>query len=370
MKVARYDYKSQFRDLDGLLEKMRSMLLHGHYVLGKEVEDFEADLAAYVGAQHAVGVGCGTDSLLLALRAAGIGRGDRVITQANTFHATVSAIIWSGAEPVLVDADEHTFVLDDRALTGVSAAGLRAVLPVHLYGRPCPMESIMDFARARDLLVIEDAAQALGARSRGKRVGGIGDLGCVSFHPSKNLAAAGDGGVVLTNSKEYAESVNVMRSLGQEKQDHHVQVGVNSKLDALQAVVLHAKLPLLNGWNEARRAIARSYRERLADLPVTFQAEDPQDEHVYQLFQLRTPHRDALLEHLRAQGVDAIVRYPFPIHLQPAFADRGWRKGQFPVAERLAREIVAIPIRPNLMEEEVEYVCASVRSFFECRARG
>lgn len=363
MKVGRYDYAAQIDDWPDLMARIEAALRSGNYVLGPDVERFENALARFLEVPRTVGVGCGTDSLRLALRAAGIGPGDRVVTQANTFHATVAAIVLVGAQPVLVDADPDSFNLDVAAFEHIDGP-LRAVLPVHLYGRPCQMDAVMDFAQRKNLIVIEDAAQAIGARFRGQRVGAIGDLGCVSFHPSKNLAAAGDGGAVILREETHYKQLDALRSLGQVTQNDHRYVGVNSKLDVLQALVLLSKLDRLDAWNAERRHVAAQYRERLSELPVEFQSDPPEIEHVYHLFQLRTPRRDALMQHLREAGVDAVVRYPQPIHLQPAFANQGWKPGQFPVAEALADELVALPIRPGMSAAEIDYVCACVHSFF------
>lgn len=364
MKIARYDYASQFPDLDQLTERLRDMLTRGHYVLGEEVEAFESALAEYLGCEHAIGVNSGTDALILSMKALGIGPGDEVVTQANTFHATVLAILWTGATPVLVDADLDTMGIDLDALEGACGPRTKALLPVHLYGRPTAMARIQALADERGLLVVEDAAQAIGARHAGQRAGTFGAAGCFSFHPSKNLAAAGDGGAIVCASRELADELRITRSLGQAAANHHTHIGLNSKLDALQAVVLHSKLPHLDGWNQSRRELASMYREALADLPLAFQHDDPADEHAYHLFQVRVERRDALVEHLKARGVDATVRYPVPIHRQPAFADLPLAQGSFPVAERLCNELLTLPLRPNMPAEEVAYAADQVREFF------
>jgi dTDP-4-amino-4,6-dideoxygalactose transaminase len=229
------------------------------------------------------------------------------------------------------------------------------------------MNEILVHARDGHIAIVEDAAQAIGARIGGRLVGSIGAAACFSFHPSKNLAAAGDGGAITTNDDGIDSTVRRLRELGQDGQNHHVVVGLNSKLDAIQAVVLHHKLPNVAEWNARRREIAAAYRERLADLPLAFQRVAPQQDHVYHLFQIRTDRRDDLLRHLRTAGVDAVVRYPTPIHLQPAFADMGWRKGDFPVAEKLAAELLCLPIRPDLSLDEIDHVAESVRTFFRGR---
>lgn len=363
--VLRYDYREQFgADPGPLLADLGEMLLAGRYILTREVDAFEGAFARYLGCDHVRGVNTGTDALILALRALGVGAGDEVITAANTFYATVAAIAHVGAVPVLVDAREDTFLIDAAQVEAAVTRRTRVLLPVHLYGKAVPMASIIAIAARHGLAVVEDAAQAHGARVDGRAVGTFGDLGCFSFHPSKNLSAAGDAGAIATGSAELAAALRPLRELGQRGQNHHVVVGFNSKLDAIQARVLSWKLPRLDEWNAGRRRAAALYQERLADLPVRTQANTVPAEHVYHLFQVRSDRRDDLLEHLGGAGVDAVIRYPTPIHLQPAFAAYGWRKGQFPVAERLAGELLCLPIRPDLRVDEIDYVADTVRTFF------
>jgi dTDP-4-amino-4,6-dideoxygalactose transaminase len=365
MHVPRYRYPSQFEDtVDDLMAELRSMILEGRYILTSEVRQFESAFADYCGTAFARGVNCGTDAIMVALLAIGIEHGDEVITQANTFHATAAAIRLIGAKPVLVDADEHSFLIDSGQVEAVVTRRTRVVMPVHLYGKPTRMTRLLEVAQRRDLILVEDAAQAHGARIDGKRVGSFGVAACFSFHPSKNLAAAGDAGAIVTNDPTLADKIDEYRALGQRAQNHHVRVGFNTKLHSIQAKILSAKLPHLDGWNASRRTVAQSYRQRLVGLPVTFQQESAGEEHVYHLFQIRTPKRDALLKHLLADSIDATVRYPTPLHLQPAFADCGWHAGQFPVAERLAKELLCLPIRPDMTPDEVDYVADSVRRFF------
>ncbi|HEU4561558.1 MAG TPA: DegT/DnrJ/EryC1/StrS family aminotransferase [Longimicrobium sp.] len=363
--MPRYNYAAQLDgELRGLMRDIRGMLLDGRYVLTREVEDFEQAFAAYLGVPHARGVGSGTDALVIALQALGIGPRDEVVTHANTFHATVAAIVLVGATPVLVDAVEETFLMDVEQASAAVTTRTRVLVPVHLCGKPTPMEPVLALAERHGLRVMEDAAQAHGARWNGRRVGTFGIAGCFSFHPSKNLAAAGDGGAIVTHDAGLDAEIACRRALGQRQQNDHVRVGMNSKLDALQARILSAKLARLDRWSDERRRAARWYHQRLAGLPVRPQAWDADEEHVFHLFQVSTDRRDALLEHLRGNGVDAVVRYPVPIHLQPAFADQGWRAGQFPVAERLSRETLCLPIRPDLAEDEVDYVAECIRGFF------
>jgi dTDP-4-amino-4,6-dideoxygalactose transaminase len=364
MNVARYNYPAQFPDFEELMSDLRQMILTGRYILTNEVDAFEKAFANLHETRFGRGVNTGTDALAIAFAALGVRAGDEIITQANTFNATVAAIRLIGAVPVLVDADEQTFLIDRRQIESVLTSRTRAIVPVHLYGKPTPMKSILAVAEKHGVAVVEDAAQAHGARIDGRRVGSFGAAGCFSFHPSKNLAAAGDGGAIVTNDETLAERIYEIRSLGQRGQNHHVQAGFNTKLDSIQARVLYAKLPYLDCWNKDRRKVAAMYRERLQDLPLTFQSESAREEHVYHLFQVRSIHRDALLKHLLAAGIDAVIRYPQPIHLQPAFGEFAWRPGQFPVAERLARELLSLPIRPDLQTSEIDYVCEKVREFF------
>ena len=371
MKVGRYNYAHQLgTDIEPLIADLRAMLVGGRYELTPEVKQFEAQLAEFLGARYVRGVNTGTDALVVALRALGIGPGDQVVTQANTFHATVGAVDLVGAEPVLVDVDPETFLIDKRQLRDAIGPRTRALMPVHLYGKPTPMAEIVALAEAHGLFVIEDAAQAIGARIEGQSVGTFGHFGCFSFHPSKNLAAAGDGGAVVARNAELDEALRRQRELGQVGQNNHVVVGFNTKLDALQARILSWKLPRLEEWNEHRRKVAGWYRERLAGLPLGFQARTEGETHVYHLFQVRTCERDSLLAHLRARDVDVVVRYPTPIHLQPAFAAKGWKPGQFPVAERLSRELLCLPIRPDIGIDEIDYVTDCIHDFFQNVAVG
>lgn len=365
MKVGRYNYAHQLGpDIDPLITDLRAMLLGGRYELTAEVRAFEAEMALYLAAKHVRGVNTGTDALVLALRALGIGPGDEVVTQANTFHATVAAIHLVGAQPVLVDADPETFLIDKEQMRAAIGPKTRVLMPVHLYGKPTPMSDVLALADARGLFVIEDAAQAIGARVEGRSAGTFGHFGCFSFHPSKNLSACGDGGAVVARTPELDEALRRQRELGQLGQNNHVAIGFNSKLDALQARILSWKLPHLEAWNEHRRTAARWYRERLAGLPLTFQAESAGETHAWHLFQVRTRERDALMAHLRERGIDATIRYPVPIHLQPAFAGYGWKQGQYPVAEALANELLCLPIRPDIGEDEVQYVADAAHEYF------
>jgi dTDP-4-amino-4,6-dideoxygalactose transaminase len=365
MKVRRYDYAAQFgSDIDALMDDLKSIVLSGDYILSDEVRRFESAFADFIGVRHARAVNSGTDALIVGLRSLNIQPGDEVITHANTFYATVAAVVFAGGTPVLVDADESTFLIDVAQARSAITNRTFALLPVHLYGKPSPMAALTAIAAERNVAIVEDAAQAHGAAINGKRVGSYGVFAAFSFHPSKNLAAAGDAGALVTDSDDLAHAVDAHRNLGQWVQNDHRLLGLNSKMDALQACVLTAKLKSLKRWTQARNDVARAYRSHLDGLPVTFQAVDPSEVHAYHLFQVRCSRRDALAAHLRGLGIDVVIRYPSPIHLQPAFSGFGWRKGQFPVAERLADELLCLPIRPDMPESEIAYVADGVRTFF------
>lgn len=330
------------------------------FVLGPEVERFEAAFAAYCQVPHCVGVANGTDAVELALRALGIGRGDEVVVPANTFVATAGAVLRAGAELVLADCDED-FLLSSAAVQEALSGRTRAVVPVHLFGQAAPVQEIRA-ALPAGVSVVEDAAQAQGARRHGRAVGSLGDAAATSFYPGKNLGAYGDAGAVLTSSAETAESLRALRNHGGTRKYEHDVVGVNSRLDAVQAAVLNAKLPHLDAWNGERVQAARRYEELLVDLsevqlPRTLQG----NEHVWHLFVVRVPRRDAVLAEITRRGIGAGVHYPTPVHLLPAFAHLGLGAGSFPVAERASREILSLPLFPGITVEQQERVSDALR---------
>lgn len=345
-----------------VMSGIEAALLSGEVILSAEVGRFERAFAEHTGTAHALGVNSGTDALVLALEALGVGRGDEVVTVANTFHATALAIARTGATPVFVDARPGDYLMDVAALEAAVTGRTRAVVAVHLYGLPLDPAPLLDVCRRHGLRLVEDVGQAVGATAGGRRAGSLGDVGCFSFHPSKNLGAAGDGGMVTTDSAELAERVRGLRYFGQRQRKVHGELGWNTKLDAVQAIVLHHKLPYVEAWSKARRERAARYRECLAGLPLRFQTAT--DDHVYHLFQVETAAREPLRTHLQQRGIDAVVRYPVPLHRQPAFAYLGYAAGAFPVAERLADQLLALPIRPDLDDAEMDHVVAAVRDFF------
>jgi dTDP-4-amino-4,6-dideoxygalactose transaminase len=335
----------------------------GRFVLGEEVERFEREMAGYVGVAHAVGVGSGLDALRLALEALGIGPGDEVIVPANTYVSTALAVSALGARPVLVDALEDTGLIDPALAERAVTARTRAIVPVHLYGQAADMDRLGALARAHGLAVVEDAAQAHGARFRGRSCGSLGRAGCFSFYPSKNLGAYGDGGMVVTDDAELAERVRWLRNVGQPRKNEHAIRGVNSRLDAIQAAVLSVKLPHLDEWNGRRAVHARRYAALLAGSSVTALGLDPRCAHVFHLYVVRSGRRDALRALLEAHGVETGIHYPAPVHLLAAYRDLGHGPGAFPVAERLAREVLSLPMSAGLSAEHVERVAAAVRRF-------
>ncbi len=362
------DYRRQYAALmPELLPLLERTLLEEDPVLGGPLERFERDFADYLGARHAVGVGTGTDALVLALRALGVGPGDEVVTAANTFIATVTAILTVSARPVLVDPDPATMNVDAEGVRGALTERTKAVIPVHLYGRAAPMAAIGAVCAEAGVTVVEDAAQAHGARTDVEgRAGACGALGCFSFHPSKNLGAFGDGGLIALDDDDLADELRARRDLGKVGKHAVRYVGANSKLDTLQAALLGLKLPHLDEWNERRRAIAARYREALAGIGDLKLPDDPGGgRHVFHLFVVRTPGRDALRAFLKERGVKASLHYPIPPHLQDlADADLGYAAGDFPVAEEFARTVLSLPVAPELTDEEIGRVCAEVRSFF------
>lgn len=371
--VPKYRYPAQF---DGggpeLLARIGELLLRGGYVLGEEVAEFESGFAGFLGAAHTVGVNSGTDALILTLDALGVREGDEVITVANSFHATAQAIARRGATPVYVDCRDDDFLMDLDQLPAALTERTRAIILVHMFGRAADVPRALRLARDAGVPLIEDCAQAVGARSQGVRVGSASAAGCWSFAPSKNLAAAGDAGAVSVQDDGLAEHLRLLRHFGQSRQNQHDLLGYNSRLDTLQALVLLHKLDRLDAWNAARASAAATYRARLAHHPLRFQDPGEPGGHVYHLFQVRTEDehtRDALLAHLVSRGVDAVVRYPVPLPRQPALAGPAARRHPFPVAEELSRRTLCLPIRPDLSEAELTHVCEAVDTYFAPRTR-
>lgn len=341
---------------------MARVMAETTFILGKDVADFERAFAAFSGVRYCVGVANGTDALELALRANGIGAGHEVIVPANTFIASALAVMRAGAIPRLVDCDPHYQLLDPALLEASITDKTRAIMPVHLFGQLAWMEEICEVARARKLLVIEDAAQCQGAKRNHRGAGGWGLATGTSFYPGKNLGAYGDAGAVLTDSEPVAKRVRQLRNYGSEVKYHHPELGFNSRLDTLQAVVLNAKLKRLEDWNERRRVAAARYTQLLSNVPGVMVPETlPGNEHVWHLFVVRVAKRDEVIQRLHAAGIGAGVHYPTPIHLQGAFAHLGHRLGDFPVAERAASEILSLPLFPEITPEQQQRVVSELQ---------
>jgi dTDP-4-amino-4,6-dideoxygalactose transaminase len=333
------------------------------FVLGSAVAAFESEFATYCRTEHAVGANSGTSALHLALLAAGVGRGDEVITTPFTFVATVSAIDYSGAKPVFVDIDPESLTIDPARIEAAITPRTKAIMPVHLHGRPADMDPILGIAKRRGLLVIEDAAQAHGAEYRGRRAGSIGDLGCFSFYPGKNLGAYGEGGAVTTNNADYAKKVRMLRDWGSEKKYHHDLKGFNYRLEGVQGAVLGVKMKYIERWTDARRRHAARYDELLAGTEYRPSRPPAHLRHVFHVYAIRHPKRDALLSYLTAQGVSCGIHYPIPVHLQRCFSELGHGRGDFPHSERAAAETLSLPMYAELSEKQQDEVVTTIKGW-------
>jgi len=348
---------------DEISAAINRVLKKGDFILGEDVRLFEEEFAAYCTAGYAVGVDSGTSAIELALRAYDIGAGDEVITAANTFIATALAISYTGAKVVLVDADPQTYNIDVRKIEAAITARTRAIIPVHLYGQPADMDPILEIAHRHNLIVLEDACQGHGALYKEKRTGSIGQAAAFSFYPGKNLGAYGDGGMVVTNDEAIYRKLNLLRNYGQSRKYYHEIQGFNRRLDTLQAAVLRVKLRYLDKWNDARRTHAQRYSDLLQDSGVSTPEVPAYATPVWHLYVVRSEKRDALRSYLAEQGISAIMHYPTPIHLQPAYAELGYQSGDFPVTERFADQVLSLPMYAELSDEQIAQVVRSVREF-------
>lgn len=342
---------------------VHATLESGHFILGPAVSKLEESIASYLGVQHAIGLASGTDALVLALRALNIGSGDEVIIPAYTFFATAGTVMSVGATPVFVDIDPVTYEMDVTQINDRITPRTKAIIPVHLYGHPADMDPILELARSHGLKVIEDNAQAFGATYRGKKTGSIGDIGCLSFFPTKNLGAFGDGGMVVTNDPALAERMRMLRTHGWKKKYYSEEVGYNSRLDALQAAILQAKFPHVDTWNEKRRELAQRYSEQLINLGVTVPVECEWGRHVYHLYIIRSDRRPELQAFLKERGISSEVYYPLPPHLSTPCRKFGYEEGDFPHAELASRETLALPLYPELTLDQQDQVIQAVAEF-------
>ncbi len=370
MKVPLLDLQAQYRAIKSEIDPVVAEVFDSQYfILGPRVVEFEKAVAAYCGCAHACGVSSGTDALLMALMAEGIGAGDEVITSPYTFFATAGSIARTGARPVFVDVDPATCNIDPALIAAKITPRTKAIMPVHLYGQSADMDPIVKLAKKHGLVIIEDACQAIGTEYNGRRVGSIGDYGCFSFFPSKNLGGAGDGGLVTTNDSRRAAKLNSLRNHGMEPKYYHKMIGGNFRLDALQAAVLNVKLKHLESWTAARRANAKRYdvllensgllKKGIVSLPAVVR-----ERHIFNQYVIRADRRDDLIAHLKKHDIGCEVYYPVPLHLQECFAHFGHKAGDFPVSEKAALETLALPVYPELTDEQARFVVDTVASFY------
>ncbi|NDJ24002.1 aminotransferase class V-fold PLP-dependent enzyme [Nostoc sp. B(2019)] len=363
------DLKAQYLSIkDEIDSAVLQLLASTQFVLGNEVKSLEEEFANYCNSDYGIAVNTGTSALHLALLAAGIGAGDEVITVPFTFVATTAAICYTGATPVFVDIDPVSYTIDINQIEKAITDRTKAILPVHLYGQPADMEPILEIARRYGLTVIEDAAQAHGSEYKGQRVGSIGDIGCFSFYPGKNLGAYGEGGMAVTNNPEYARTMQMLRDWGQERRYHHVLKGYNYRMDGIQGAILRVKLRYIEAWTEARRAHAANYDQLLAESSLTLPRVMPYSRHVYHVYAVRVPvgqakrsqQRDALQQSLQEQEIQTGIHYPIPVHLQPAYADLGYKLGDFPHSEAASREVLSLPMYAELTTQAQTQVAKAV----------
>jgi dTDP-4-amino-4,6-dideoxygalactose transaminase len=358
MAIPLVDLKAQYSGIAGEVQNaIQRVCASCAFVLGPDVKAFEDEFARFCGVDHAIGVGSGTDAIHLACRALRIGPGDEVITCANTFVATLIGVQLAGARPVLVDCREEDFLIDPDRVEAAITGKTRAIMPVHLYGQCADMDRLLEIASKHDLAVIEDAAQAHGADYKGRRAGSMGDIGCFSFYPGKNLGAYGDGGCCVTRRRDLHEALHHLRNWGSTRKYHHDTFGMNSRLDTVQAAVLRIKLPHLADWNQARLDHARRYGELLSNQKDIVTPRIPgRGTHVFHLYVIRVPERDRVLAHLHENGIEAGIHYPIPPHLSDACKELGYSRGAFPITEKLCQEILSLPMYAELTEDQARYV--------------
>jgi dTDP-4-amino-4,6-dideoxygalactose transaminase len=356
------DLKAQYLNIKEEIDlTLLNVLSSTQYVLGREVVAFEKEFSAFCGVKNGIGVNSGTSALHLALLAAGIGPGDEVITVPFTFVATVAAVTYTGAKPVFVDIDPKTYTMDHTQIEKAITKKTKVILPVHLYGHPADMDPILDIAKKHRLIVIEDAAQAHGSEYKGHRVGSIGNLGCFSFYPSKNLGAYGEGGMVVTNNIDYARTIRMLRDWGQEHKYYYDIKGFNYRMEGIQGAILRVKLRYLDQWTEARRAHAREYNKQLEDSRFITPIEKPRCCHVYHIYGVRIKERDSIIKALQAKNIQIGIHYPIPVHLQKSYLDLGYNKGDFPISEQVANEILSLPMFPELSNEQITTICSTLK---------
>ena len=365
MNVPFLNLAAQYEALKSeLLPVVEKALASGHYVLGPNVAAFEQEIAAYTGTRFGVGVNSGSDALTLALRALDIGPGDEVITTPFTYIAPAESIHQVGAKIVFADIHPRTFTIDPEQVAAKITSKTRAIIPVHLFGQPAPLDELLALAQPRGIHIIEDCAQAIGATYKGRPAGSVGAMGCFSFYPTKNLGADGDGGMIVTQDEGLAKKLKMLRVHGIERRYYHDLHGYNSRLDELQAAILRVKLPHLKRWNARRAEIAHYYTRNLEHLPLDFPATAKDNTHVFHVYALLTDRRDALQKFMADKGVPTLIYYPLPLHLQKLYENLGWKEGDFPVAENISKAILPLPMYPELTKEHLDQVVGSILGFF------
>ncbi|MFZ3064235.1 MAG: DegT/DnrJ/EryC1/StrS family aminotransferase [Nitrospirota bacterium] len=362
MKIQMVDLKAQYHAIEDEIDaKIKEIIHSSHFIIGNNVTEFEKEIAAYYDTKHAIGVASGTDALHLAILACGIGKGDEVITTPFTFIATAEAITYTGARPVFVDIDEKTFNMDVKKIKKAVTKKTKAILPVHLFGLSADMEKIKGLAAEYKLKIIEDCAQSFGAVYKDKKTGTIGDAGCFSFFPSKNLGCYGDGGMVITNDDNMAEKIRMLRNHGQKVRYYHSVIGYNSRLDEIQAGILRIKLKRIDEYNKKRRENASLYTEKLKGVNIITPFEPDGYYHVFHQYSIRTSKRDSILNGLTDAGIASAIYYPVPLHLQESYNDLGYKKGDFPVSEAIASDIISLPMYPELTAGQIDEVCKTIK---------
>jgi dTDP-4-amino-4,6-dideoxygalactose transaminase len=362
MNIPLLDLQAQYMQIKDKMDKaVLDVIQGGRYILGPEVKELEKEIAEYCGTKNGIGVANGTDALLLVLKAWGIGPGDEVITSPFTFFASAEVISQVGATPVFVDVEPETLNIDVKLLESKINERTKAIIAVHIFGQMADMDSLMQLANKHNLLVLEDACQAIGAEYKGKKAGSIGHAGCFSFFPTKNLGGYGDGGMIVTDDATLAEKIRVLRAHGSKVKYHHTDIGYNSRLDEIQAAILRVKFPHLDNWNDARREKARLYTSWLNGTAYITPCEAPEQKHVFHLYILRSKKREAVMKELQQRGISTAIYYPVPLHLQEVYSSLGYRLGDMPVAEQATQEAFAIPLFPELTKEQMEYIVATLK---------
>lgn len=365
------DLKTQYKHhRDEFINAIEGVMENAAFILGKDVAEFEKKFAQFIGTKYSIGVASGTDALHLSLRAAGVGPGDEVITATNTFFATTAAIELAGARPVLVDCDPTTYLIDVNAVKKAITIKTKAIIPVHLYGQVAPMEDIEAIARQHNLIIIEDACQAHGAKYKNHGAGTFGKAAAFSFYPGKNLGAFGDGGAITTNDESVYENVLALRNYGSPQKYYHPRFGTNSRLDGIQAAILNIKLRYLDEWNKARAHAAELYRKNLHSHPaITLPAVANSSTHIYHLYVIQVQgDRDLIMEKLAQEGIQCGLHYPIPLHLQKAYAYLGYQEGSFPCAEAIAKKIISLPMFPEITDEQIDTVCSCLTKILDQRS--